>query len=69
MPSPRLMHDIDKAQKRIWMLGIGLNVRINVKSIFSKLKQKKNAGVDVRILMLDAFRSTAVFRTLLESDQ
>lgn len=63
------MHDIDKAQKRIWMLGIGLNVRINVKSIFSKLEQKKNAGVDVRILMLDAFRSTAVFRTLLESDQ
>ena len=66
---PQIMDDIDKAQKRVWMVGIGLNVRLNARSIFARLEQKKKAGVDVRILMLDAFRSTAVFRTFLESNQ
>jgi hypothetical protein len=65
----KIMIDIDQAERRIWMLGVGLNVRINVKGLFSKLRDRKNAGLDVRILMLDAFRSTAVFRAFLESSQ
>lgn len=65
----KLNSDIDEAKSRIWMLGVGLNVRVNVKGMFSALEDKKKAGIDVRILMLDAFRSTAVFRTFLESSK
>jgi hypothetical protein len=64
-----IMEDIEEAKSRVWLLGVGLNVRINVKGLFSQLRDKKNAGVDVRVLMLDAFRSTAVFRTFIESSK
>jgi hypothetical protein len=59
---------IDRANNRIWLLGVGLNVSLGLESIVPKLRMKKRVGnVDVRILMLDPIRSTAVFRTFLES--
>jgi hypothetical protein len=62
-----IMDDIEDAKVRVWLLGVGLNVHVDVEDIIPNLRDKKKDGVDVRILMLDAFRSTAVFRTFLES--
>lgn len=63
-----IRHAIPKATKRIWLLGVGLNVIIDVDSLIKDLEERRAEDVDVRIMMLDAFRSTAVFRTFLESD-
>ena len=63
-----LTNDIQNSVDRLWLLGVGLNVRVNLRVLLPKLKKKVKAGVDVRVLMLDAFRSTAVFRTFLESN-
>ena len=63
-----ISRSIKDANKRVWLLGVGLNVIIDLEQMIHDLENKKNAGVDVRVLMLDAFRSTAVFRTFLESD-
>ncbi len=59
---------IKEATGRIWLLGVGLNVILDLDQLIHQLENKRKSGVDVRILMLDAFRSTAVFRTFLESD-
>lgn len=60
--------DINKAKERIWLLGVGLNVTLDLQELIPTLRKKKqNKDFDVRILMLDAIRSTAVFRTFLES--
>ncbi|HKP72205.1 MAG TPA: hypothetical protein VJT82_04660, partial [Pyrinomonadaceae bacterium] len=60
--------DIENAKERVWLLGVGLNVTLDLENLISLLREKHAKKVDVRILMLDAVRSTAVFRTLLESD-
>lgn len=64
-----MMKDIRGAKDRTWLLGVGLNVVLDLDKVVPTLikNKRKKADFDLRILMLDAFRSTAVFRTFLES--
>lgn len=58
-------NDVERAQKRIWLLGIGLSEKINLTELLPKLNAKIDTA-DVRILLLDGLRSPALFRTFLE---
>jgi hypothetical protein len=61
---------VKNAKKRVWLSGIGLSQKINLHhNLTGILKEKISSAstFDIRILMLDALRSTAVFRTFLES--
>lgn len=66
-----LMKDINGARRKVWLLGIGLcdNFNITDSEVVSLLKRKIDERVDVSILLLDGFRSPAIFRALLESDR
>jgi hypothetical protein len=66
-----VIKDIDNAKTRVWLLGVGLynNIRITGPEFAQKLNSKINDGVQVRILLLDGLRRSAVFRTLLESSR
>ncbi|MEP9409871.1 MAG: hypothetical protein HRF42_00430 [Candidatus Brocadia sp.] len=58
---------IENAEKRIWLLGVTFSENVHLDELLSTLSKKIAAGLDVKILLLDVFRETAVFRTLLES--
>ncbi len=61
---------VRRAKKRIWLLGIGLSQKVNLNHDLMNIikdKMRSNGEFEVRVLMLDALRSTAVFRTFLES--
>ncbi|HEX8179044.1 MAG TPA: adenylate/guanylate cyclase domain-containing protein [Pyrinomonadaceae bacterium] len=60
-----VLQDIAAAQNRIWILGVGLLEKINLVELLPTLDQKIN-DLDLRILLLDALRSPALFRTFLE---
>lgn len=55
-------------KRKIWLLGVGLNEGFDLDAMIPVLRHKKKDHVDIRIMMLDAFRSTSVFRTFLEND-
>lgn len=67
-----LREEIAAAGSRVWLLGIGLHDKFDItnKEILELLKRKvaENPEFEVRILLLDGFRSPAIFRALLESD-
>lgn len=65
-----LCADINAARRRVWLLGVGLqdNFSITDPRVISLLNRKIDEHVDVSILLLDGFRSPAIFRALLESD-
>ena len=65
-----LIEDISGARRRVWLLGIGLcdNFDITDPEVMALLNRKMDEHVDVSILLLDGFRSPAIFRALLESD-
>lgn len=65
-----IINDIDKAEKRIWLLGVTLSEKIDITdpALLQKLENRIDNGVEVKILLLDGLRSPAVFRTFLESD-
>jgi len=58
---------IENAEKRVWLLGITFSENIHLDELLSTLSEKIAKGLDVKILLLDVFRDTAVFRTFLES--
>lgn len=58
---------IENAEKRVWLLGITASENILFDELLSTLNEKLASGLDIKILLLDALRSSAVFRTLLES--
>ena len=58
---------IENAGKRLWLLGITLSENIHLDELLSTLNKKITRGIDVKILLLDAFQGPAVFRTLIES--
>lgn len=65
-----VMDAVRTARERIWLLGIGLSQKINLNHHLISIikdKLKDDNKFEVRILMLDALRSTAVFRSFLES--
>lgn len=61
--------DIDNAKARVWILGVGLSEKVDIKdhTFLQKLENKIDNAVEVKILLLDGLRSPAVFRTFLES--
>lgn len=65
-----ILHDIDNARERIWLLGITLSEKIDITEheFLKKLESKIDNEVEVKILLLDGLRSPAVFRTFLQSD-
>lgn len=68
-----LHEDIAAARRRVWLLGIGLHDKFDItdkeKNIdLLRRKVAENPKFRVRILLLDGFRSPAIFRALLESD-
>jgi hypothetical protein len=71
---------IAAAEKQIWLLGIAFSQCVSLDGVMREFVRKKNyikvpgsrdesKPLDVRILLLDPFRSPAVFRTFLESDR
>jgi len=58
---------IENAEKRVWLLGITFSENIHLDELLSTLNEKIAKGLDVKILLLDVFQDTAVFRTFLES--
>jgi hypothetical protein len=65
-----VIDSLKKAEKKVWILGVALTLAFELRAdILETLCQKmKNVkGFDLRILLLDALRSPAVFRTFLES--
>lgn len=58
---------IENAEKRIWLLGVTFSENVHLDELLSTLSKKIAGGIDVKILLLDVFRDTAIFRTLLES--
>jgi hypothetical protein len=63
------LKDMDNAVDRVWLLGVNLNQVFSISDprVLENLKSKLDAGLDVRILLLDGLRSPAVFRALMES--
>lgn len=57
---------IENAEKRVWLLGITFSENVHLDELLSTLNGKLAGGLDVKILLLDALRSAAIFRTLLE---
>lgn len=62
-----VIQDIVDAKDRVWLLGVGLSEKISLNPNLIRLLGAKTKTADVRILLLDALRSPAVFRTFLES--
>lgn len=65
-----LREDIEGARRRIWLLGIALSDNFDIADpeVIRLLSRKVDEHVDVSILLLDGFRSPALFRALLECD-
>jgi class 3 adenylate cyclase len=66
-----VLKDMEDAKERIWLLGVNLNHIFSISDprVQEILKSKLDAGLDVKILLLDGLRSPAVFRALMESDE
>ena len=68
-----LRNDIEKAQRRVWMSGVGLSVVVRLNDLLPLLVKKSNEQfpdlrkLQIRLMLLDAVRTPAVFRTFLES--
>lgn len=66
---------ISAATKRVWLLGIDLSVGIRLEELLPTLVNKhhelktKEQPSPVKLLLLDALRSPAIFRTFLESNR
>jgi len=59
---------VEEAKERVWLLGVAFSETIDIHSLFPLLIQQVGQ-IDIRILLLDPFRSPAIFRTLIESKQ
>jgi hypothetical protein len=63
-----ILQNLREANKRIWLLGITFSRQVVLEEDLLDIIRKKLGGqVDVKILLANAVRSLAVFRTLLES--
>jgi hypothetical protein len=66
-----IYRSIRKSKKRLWILGIAFSEEIELREILNhaNLGDKDKNIFDIRILLLDALRSPAIFRTFLESSE
>ncbi|MDQ3916529.1 MAG: hypothetical protein M3323_14560 [Actinomycetota bacterium] len=60
---------IEKARTRVFLLGVAFQEVIPLKSMLDSIMDKEGRDFDFKLLLVDPYRSPAVFRTLLESDQ
>ncbi len=58
---------VENAEKRVWLLGVTFSENIHLDELLSTLNEKIAKGLDIKILLLDVFQETAVFRTFFES--
>ena len=58
---------VENATQRVWLLGVALADEINLIHDLRKKLDLKFEHADVKILLLDALRSPAIFRALLEA--
>ncbi|OOP57668.1 MAG: hypothetical protein AYP45_02100 [Candidatus Brocadia carolinensis] len=58
---------IENAEKRVWLLGVTFSENVHLDELLSTLNEKITRGLDIRILLLDVFQETAVFRAIFES--
>ena len=58
---------IGASRDRIWVLGVSLSEKVRLDELIPVLHAKLKARCDVRILLMNALRSPALFRTFLES--
>lgn len=61
-----ILSAVQKAEKRVWLLGIAFAEAIQLEDILSQLGRKKDL-LDVKIVLLDPLRSTGVFWAFLEA--
>jgi class 3 adenylate cyclase len=62
----QLLSAIENARGTVWLLGVALSDEINLVGDILKRLGPKVGKMDVKILLLDALRSPAVFRAFLE---
>ena len=62
---------IEFAQNRVWFLGIAFSSQLKMKDFLYKVHKKSEElnEFNYRILVMDALRSPAVFRSFLESEE
>ncbi|TVM00509.1 MAG: hypothetical protein CV087_14195 [Candidatus Brocadia sp. WS118] len=58
---------VENAEKRVWLLGVTFSENVHLDELLSTLNEKIAKGLDIKILLLDVFQETAVFRTFYES--
>jgi class 3 adenylate cyclase len=61
-----IRESVGSAEQRVWLLGVTLSDEVDLKSLMESLGGKVREK-DVRILLLDALRSPALFRAFLET--
>lgn len=62
---PDILREIREAKQRVWVCGVGLAEKLAPIDFLGALKENDN-DAQIRILLLDALRSAAMFRTFLE---
>lgn len=60
-----ILNHIDQARTRVWMLGVGLTEKLQFSKLLPEIGLRLDE-VNVKILLLNALRSPALFRTFLE---
>jgi class 3 adenylate cyclase len=62
-----VLHDIKGARRRVWISAVGLAEKVKLSEILTSIdKNPLGSRLNVQFLLLDALRSTALFRTFLE---
>lgn len=60
---------IEKSRKRVWLLGVAFSEGVRLDDIIKQLSNKKKLGnFDLKILLLNALCSPAIFRCFLETN-
>lgn len=65
-----VLSDLERAhgeEDRVYMLGVSFTEDLTLAQVVDSLEAKQEKGLDTKILLLDGLRSTAVFRSFLES--
>lgn len=60
---------IEKSRRRVWLLGVSFSEGVRLNDIITQLSDKKKSrNFDLKILLLNALCSPAIFRCFLETD-
>jgi hypothetical protein len=64
-----IVHSINTAEKKLWFLGVSVSGVIQLDSFIKKVAEKKqnDPKFECKILLMNALRSLAIFRSIIES--